>query len=87
MSATVPIRAKVTPEQMAKIQALARAEDRSISYIVRRAMREYIERHEHYHEPIEDTREPACVARWPECYNGGYDPHCCRFPKSCSVQG
>lgn len=25
-----------------------------------------------------------CVQAWPECYEGGYDPHCCRFPKSCS---
>ena len=31
-------------------------------------------------------REPACVTNWPECFNGGYDPRCCRFPKSCSVQ-
>lgn len=33
---------------------------------------------------IPDNREPSCVERWPDCWNGGYDPHCCRFPKSCS---
>ena len=27
---------------------------------------------------------PACRERWPECRQGGYDPACCRFPKSCS---
>lgn len=42
-------------------------------------------------EPVEvvgppDEREPECVANWPECYSGGYDPRCCRFPKSCSVE-
>lgn len=25
-----------------------------------------------------------CVEAWPECHDGGYDPRCCRFPKSCS---
>lgn len=34
----------------------------------------------------EDTREPSCVENWPECYSGGYDPRCCRFPKSCSAR-
>jgi hypothetical protein len=28
--------------------------------------------------------DPNCMARWPECEVGGYDPRCCRFPKSCS---
>lgn len=27
----------------------------------------------------------ACVENWPECWTGGYDPRCCRFPKSCSA--
>jgi len=36
-------------------------------------------------EPSE-RREPSCVANWPGCYSGGYDPACCRFPKSCSVR-
>jgi hypothetical protein len=27
----------------------------------------------------------ACVEAWPECREGGYDPRCCRFPKSCSA--
>ncbi len=26
-----------------------------------------------------------CVERWPECSTFGYDPRCCRFPKSCSA--
>jgi len=34
-----------------------------------------------------DTREPGCIMRWPDCYNDGYDPRCCRFPKSCSCGG
>ena len=31
-----------------------------------------------------EARDPDCMARWPECEVGGYDPRCCRFPKSCS---
>jgi hypothetical protein len=31
-------------------------------------------------------RSPECVAQWPDCYEGGYDPRCCRFPKSCSCE-
>ena len=31
-------------------------------------------------------RDPECVANWPDCYEGGYDPSCCRFPKSCSCE-
>jgi hypothetical protein len=31
-----------------------------------------------------DGRDPACVAAWPDCVDGAYDPRCCRFPKSCS---
>ena len=30
------------------------------------------------------SRDPQCVEQWPECWDGGYDPRCCRFPKSCS---
>lgn len=41
-----------------------------------------------YEEPavsnLEDWRNPSCVERWPGCFTGGYDPKCCRFPKSCS---
>jgi hypothetical protein len=33
---------------------------------------------------VTDDRDPECVARWPECVPDGYDPRCCRFPKSCS---
>lgn len=29
-------------------------------------------------------RDTACVETWPGCHEGGYDPRCCRFPKSCS---
>lgn len=32
------------------------------------------------------VREPDCVAGWPGCVNGEYNPACCRWPKSCSVQ-
>lgn len=28
----------------------------------------------------------ACVQLWPACVEGGYDPKCCRFPKSCSCE-
>lgn len=34
--------------------------------------------------PRVDNRNPECVQLWPDCCNGGYDPRCCRFPKSCS---
>lgn len=34
-------------------------------------------------DPV-DERDPSCVEKWPECYSGGYNPACCRFPKSCS---
>lgn len=42
-----------------------------------------------YYEPsihvtFEWRRLRACVERWPECEDSGYDPRCCRFPKSCS---
>lgn len=33
---------------------------------------------------VADGRDIECVAAWPECQSGGYDPRCCRFPKSCS---
>lgn len=28
----------------------------------------------------------TCVEAWPECVSSGYDPRCCRFPKSCSCE-
>lgn len=39
---------------------------------------------------LPDVAEPrrrirACVENWPEAETGGYDPRCCRFPKSCSA--
>jgi hypothetical protein len=34
-----------------------------------------------------DQRDAECIERWPDCWNGGYDPKCCRFPKSCSCGG
>jgi hypothetical protein len=34
--------------------------------------------------PRDDRRDAVCVANWPECESGTYDPRCCRFPKSCS---
>lgn len=37
-----------------------------------------------YSKP-EDKRDPNCVEAWPDCWTGGYDPRCCRFPKSCSA--
>lgn len=37
-------------------------------------------------ERLPDNRDPECVANWPECWSGGYDPRCCRFPKSCSCE-
>lgn len=36
------------------------------------------------HEPPLDERDPNCVMSWPGCFSGGYNPKCCRFPKSCS---
>jgi hypothetical protein len=32
-----------------------------------------------------DRRLQACVERWYDAYTGGFDPSCCRFPKSCSA--
>jgi transcriptional regulator with XRE-family HTH domain len=32
----------------------------------------------------ENNRDSRCVEQWPGCFSGGYDPRCCRFPKSCS---
>lgn len=29
--------------------------------------------------------DPECAAAWPEAHSFGYDPRCCRFPKSCSA--
>ena len=31
-----------------------------------------------------DGRNPACVEAWADCESFGYDPRCCRFPKTCS---
>jgi len=31
-----------------------------------------------------DERDASCVAKWPECESGDFDPRCCRFPKACS---
>lgn len=44
---------------------------------------------EAYGTPVNDhpeplDRDPICIETWPECVSGGYDPRCCRFPKSCS---
>jgi hypothetical protein len=36
--------------------------------------------------PDHSERSPECLAQWPDCYEGGYDPKCCRFPKSCSCE-
>lgn len=30
-------------------------------------------------------RLKSCVEAWPGAYEGGYNPSCCRFPKSCSA--
>ncbi|WP_295102943.1 hypothetical protein [uncultured Microbacterium sp.] len=32
-----------------------------------------------------DERDAECVKAWPSCHDFGYDPACCRFPKSCSA--
>ena len=39
-----PLRTDVTPEVHAKLEAVARAEDRSLAYIIRKAITEYLER-------------------------------------------
>lgn len=31
-----------------------------------------------------ERRLKSCVEHWPDCWSDGYDPRCCRFPKSCS---
>ena len=45
--------------------------------------------HQYTGAPIaerQDTRDPQCVDRWPECAEDEYNPACCRFPKSCSCE-
>lgn len=34
--------------------------------------------------PTHRPRLRSCVEQWPGCSEGDYNPHCCRFPKSCS---
>lgn len=38
-------------------------------------------------DDLHRRRLAVCVRDWPECESGGYDPRCCRFPKSCSPHG
>jgi hypothetical protein len=38
-------------------------------------------------DDLTKRRLAYCVEVWPECYSGGYNPNCCRFPKSCSPHG
>jgi hypothetical protein len=42
----------------------------------------HVEASEPIHHPRPRLR--SCVEEWPECYEGGYNPKCYRFPKSCS---
>lgn len=34
---------------------------------------------------MSDRINDYCAEAWPEAHSGGYDPRCCRFPKSCSA--
>lgn len=34
--------------------------------------------------PTVKARLRSCVEAWPDCHTFGYNPACCRFPKSCS---
>ena len=34
---------------------------------------------------VVDQRLPECIAQWPQCESGEYNPQCCRYPKSCSA--
>ena len=36
-------------------------------------------------EKVRESRA-ACLSNWPEAWAMGYDPRCCRFPKSCSIE-
>lgn len=36
-------------------------------------------------DELSTRRLRACIEAWPDCHTGGYDPVCCRFPKSCSA--
>ena len=36
-------------------------------------------------DPTTRPRLRACVEAWPDAHEGGCDPRCCRFPKSCSA--
>lgn len=37
-------------------------------------------------EADEDRRHSGCIAAWPECVDGGFNPKCCRWPKECSCE-
>lgn len=36
--------------------------------------------------PKHMSPESPCRSNWPDAVAGTYDPRCCRFPKSCSVE-
>ena len=40
-----PLGARVYPDLIESLQAIARADDRTLSYMVERAIREFVERH------------------------------------------
>ena len=41
---------RLDADQRAKLEEIARRKDRDLSYVIRKAIDEYIERHEHEHE-------------------------------------
>lgn len=52
-----------------------------LSYLGNRKSTDWVEAPE---DAVVDRRHAECVENWPDCYTMGYDPRCCRFPKSCS---
>jgi hypothetical protein len=48
------------------------------------------DRHPVHLSPLATLERPrrlrTCVAQWPDCEDGDYNPHCCRFPKECSCR-
>jgi predicted transcriptional regulator len=43
---------RLDPDRRAKLEQIARRKDRDLSYVIRKAIDEYIERHEH--DPAEE---------------------------------
>ncbi|AEC53103.1 hypothetical protein SCRM01_157c [Synechococcus phage S-CRM01] len=81
---------ETTPEQDRENKETLKAWEKLLTYKLKQYGIEFPKPSEPLEDPWEehrDPRDPECIANWPDCTNGGYDPKCCRFPKSCSCGG